>query len=174
MVNKMKNMNPSKTSRYHQGFFQPTNPDKYKSIDKKIIYRSSLELKFCEFCDKSPRVLKWVSEPFGIPYFHPFKKDDSNRPIQNNYYPDYYIEMVVAENKVETYLIEVKPDNFIDVPKPLPKGATYDQKRNYNYRLKTVIVNRTKAKAAQDFANKRGWFFQFISEAFFAKIARVS
>ena len=58
-------------SRFKQGYFKPTNPEKYKGNVDKIFYRSSWELKFNNWCDKHPSVLEWSSEEIVIPYKKP-------------------------------------------------------------------------------------------------------
>lgn len=164
--NKMKSIKPS--GPFTNGIYELKNPEKYKSIDKTVIYRSSLELEFCRICDSSPKIISWASEPFAIEYKHPFKKDKNNKPVINNYYPDFYVEMNEPSG-IKKYIIETKPASFIDIPSPLAPNASAQARRNYNYKLRTIIVNRVKAKAANEYALKRGWLFQFITESWIIK-----
>ena len=115
-MNKMKSVGPDKNSQYEQDFFVPKNPEKYKSLIKKIIYRSSLERKFCEFCDKTPKVIGWVSEPFSIPYIHPFEKDINDRPKVCNYYVDYYMEYIEGNPLDEQQALQAGMDMVLHKP----------------------------------------------------------
>jgi len=54
-------------SKYHQGRFNPRNPEKYKGDFRNIIYRSSWEVEFMRYCDRNPNILEWGSEEFFIP-----------------------------------------------------------------------------------------------------------
>lgn len=42
--------------KYHQGQYEPKNPEKYKGDPSKIRYLSSYEKHFFEWCDRSPSV----------------------------------------------------------------------------------------------------------------------
>lgn len=61
------------------------------------------------YCDESPHVLEWASEPTfgdnhrGIPYHDPLK----NR--QTIYIPDFLITIRTTSGKILTKLIEIKP-----------------------------------------------------------------
>jgi len=57
--------------KYHQGIFNPKNPNKYKGNPNNIVYRSSWELKFMRYCDLNEKILEWGSEEFFIPYLDP-------------------------------------------------------------------------------------------------------
>ena len=56
-----------------KGLFKPTNPEKYLGDIGKIRFMSSWELRFMNFCDTNPNVIKWGSEEFKIAYFNPIK-----------------------------------------------------------------------------------------------------
>lgn len=60
-----------KPPEYVQGLYKPRHPEKYKGNLKKIIYRSSLELQFMNWCDNSPVVVEWASEELAIQYIKP-------------------------------------------------------------------------------------------------------
>ena len=49
------NARPNQTSKYTQGYYELINESKYISNPNQIIYRSSLELKFCKFLDDSKK-----------------------------------------------------------------------------------------------------------------------
>lgn len=155
----MKNMKPVLNGRYHQGLFNPQNPQKYKG-QMPIIYRSELEFKFCTFCDETPKVLKWSSEPMYVDWIDPVTKKT------HHYHPDFVIE-IFKNGITETIVIEVKPLEMIKQPKPLLKSATTKNIKNYNLKLKTFIINMTKMKAAQAACNKLGFKYMFLTESFF-------
>ena len=41
---------------HHQGKFKPQNPEKYKGDPMNIIFRSSWERIFCNWCDKNSKI----------------------------------------------------------------------------------------------------------------------
>jgi nitrogen fixation protein len=94
-----------KTKRgYLQGTFIPKNKNKFiivknKQNGGKIKYRSSWELKFLQWCDQNPNIIKVISEGIKIPY------KDVDGKIKN-YYPDFVILY-----KNDKLLIEIKPEN---------------------------------------------------------------
>ena len=61
----------SRDGKYHQGRFHPQNPQKYKGDVNNIIYRSSWELKFMQWCDRNENIMEYGSEEFWIPYVSP-------------------------------------------------------------------------------------------------------
>ncbi len=133
-------------TRYSQGFYTPKNPDKY--IGKgKIIYRSSWENTFCQFCDNNDHVLEWASEQIRIPYRHPITGK------QTTYVPDFLIRYRNKQNKVITELIEIKPAN----QSKLREGMNQNQRA-------TVAVNEFKWRAAAAWARKQGINFRVITE----------
>jgi hypothetical protein len=60
-----------KDSKWHQGKFHPQNPNKYLGDPNNIVYRSSWELHFLQWCDRNDNVLEYASEEFSIPYVSP-------------------------------------------------------------------------------------------------------
>ena len=48
-----KDFNQPKASVFSKtaGWYTPKYPEKYKNADKRIAYRSMMELKFCQICD---------------------------------------------------------------------------------------------------------------------------
>ena len=75
--------------RYSQGHYKPRNPKKYVGKGS-IIYRSSWELAFMNFCDNNEHVTEWASESIRIPYRNPLTGKHST------YVPDF---LVVYQNK---------------------------------------------------------------------------
>lgn len=144
--------------RPRQGYFKPVNPDKYIGTQLPI-FRSSWEFKFLKWCDLSPTVLKYSSEPFSITYYNPLDK----RPHQ--YYIDFYIIVADKEGNQHQYLVEVKPLKYIEPP-VRPERMTDKQTANYLYAAKQYIVNQAKFQAAREFAKERGVKFGIITENF--------
>ena len=68
------------------GLYKPKNPKKYKGNPTTIVYRSSWELHFMKFCDRTNSIVEWGSEEIIIPYRSPL----DGKP--HRYYPDFYIK----------------------------------------------------------------------------------
>lgn len=132
----------------HKGRFNPRNPMKYRGNTANIIYRSSYELKFMNWCDLNADVVEWGSEEIAIPYRSPL----DNRI--HRYFPDFYIKV-----KNKKYLIEVKPERFTKEPK-IPQRKT---KRFIN-EVKQWGVNLAKWEAANEVCLDNGWEFKIITE----------
>lgn len=152
----IKNLKPTKKTIFKQGYFPLNEAKKYKG-NGPIIYRSSWELKFCNYCERTPEIIEWSSESFSIKYFNPIDK------IWHNYYPDFIITL----NTGETIIIEVKPKSQI-FEKPIPpKRKTRKAELNYVNNCKTWIINNAKRLACTEFANLRGFKYEVITEDFF-------
>lgn len=141
-----------------QGYFKPVNPEKYIG-EYPITFRSSWEFKFLKWCDASPTVLKYASEPIGIPYFNPLDKRG------HIYYVDFYIIVRGSDGNEQKYLVEVKPMKYVSEPKA-PDINTSKQWANYVYAAKQYIINKAKFEAAKTFAAQRGVKFGIITENF--------
>ena len=85
-------------SKYHQGHFHPRNPEKYIGDCGNIVYRSSWELKFMQWCDRNENIMEYGSEEFWIPYVSPV----DNRV--HRYFPDFIAKMKQKLNKPEAKL----------------------------------------------------------------------
>jgi hypothetical protein len=155
-IKKLKPNGPWKSGKYY-----PVNPEKYIGDTYNIIYRSSWEYKFCQYCDINPNITKWSSEPTCIPYWSPVDKKE------HKYYVDYYIQVKKGE-VYENWLIEIKPeDQYSLSSRPVLEGNVTEKKlKNYNYKLKTWIINRAKFEAATRYAESRGYKFGAINEKF--------
>lgn len=137
-------------ARYKQGFFNPINKHKYKGNAKRIVYRSSWELKLMTNLDKNADVIEWQSEEFSIPYRSP-----TNGRLRR-YFPDFLVVRKV-NGKTITELIEVKPAAQTRPPVK-SKGRRY---------IKEAIdyaVNQAKWEAAQQFCQSRGFNFVVYTE----------
>ena len=145
-----------------QGYFRPTNVDKYLGDPTKIIFRSSWEFKFLKWCDLSPTVIKYSSEPVGILYYNPLDKRG------HTYYIDFFIISKDNDGKEQQWLIEVKPNKYINPP-VAPERMTNKQTANYVYAAKQYIVNQAKFEAAREYAAQKGVKFGIITENFLFK-----
>jgi len=105
-------------SRFKRGFYTPVNEEKYiqpidKTMNSKSLpeYRSSWEEVFMKYCDQSPKVKTWGTEPFPIKYISP----------KDNKIHRYYIDFVLLMEDGSKHLIEIKPKNQCQMPVNLAK-----------------------------------------------------
>ena len=133
--------------------YKPSNPQKYKGNPNNIICRSSWERKFCQWCDRKENVISWASEEISIPYVSP--KD--NRI--HRYYPDFLIKVKEYNNKIQTYVVEVKPKKQTLPPKPRKRIT-----KSYIYECTTYAVNQAKWKAANEFCKDNRINFKIVTE----------
>ena len=136
----------------YKGKFIPRNPTKYLGDFNSIVYRSSYELKFMNWCDLSSSISGWVSEEVAIPYRSPLDNK------VHRYYPDFYIEVVEA-NTIKKYLIEVKPDRFTKPPRPGKRKT-----KRFLQEVAQYGVNEAKWKHAKDFCKAQGIEFRIVTE----------
>lgn len=154
----------SYSKNFTQGYYKPKNPEKYVGNLKNIIYRSGMELKFCQLMDSSKRIIRWVSEPDTSPF--PIKY---HNPIKNNicnYYPDYLIEAIQQNGSTKTMVIEVKPKEKLKKPKRPSKYASKKTINSYNNKLKEFIINMEKYKASIKFCKRLNIEYVYITESF--------
>ena len=146
-----------KKPKYHQGFYTPENPSKYKGNVKKIIFRSGLELKYFRYCDVNPNVLQWNSEEVFVPYV-------SIDGRQHRYFIDLWMEVKTAKTgEVKQYLAEIKPK--IQTKNPSARGHKEGvNNRYYKLKMRDYMVNVAKWDAANKFAKKRGIEFIILTE----------
>ena len=136
----------------YKGKYKPSYPKKYKGDPTNVIYRSLWERKFMVYCDKNENVLEWSSEEIALPYKSPL----DNRI--HRYFPDFYIK-VKEGNKIQKYLVEIKPKRQVSEPK-VPKRKT----KGYIYEMKEYVKNQAKWKSAQEFCEDRQWKFKIMTE----------
>jgi hypothetical protein len=139
---------------YRQGKFKPKNPQKYNGDPTNIVYRSSYELKFMQYCDLTEDVISYQSEEFFIPY---------RSPIDNRihrYFPDFFIKYKDKEGNIRKVIIEVKPKKDLKMPDQNPKRKT----KSWVYSVKAYAVNQAKWSAAREFCADRGYEFRIFTE----------
>ena len=130
-------------SKYHQGIYHPRHPQKYVGDVNNIIYRSSWELRFLQYCDSNESILQYASEEFSIPYLSPL----DNR--MHRYYPDYLIKVKESNGSIKKYVIEVKPKRQTE---PTKKKSRVN--KTYLNEMKTYALNQAKWKYAREFCKE--------------------
>ena len=140
-------------SKYNQGKFHPQNPQKYKGNVNNIIYRSSWEVKFMQWCDRNENILEYGSEEFWIPYISPV----DNRV--HRYFPDFIIKVKENSGNTKNYVVEVKPQRQTVPPKQKSRVT-----KSYLYEAQTYAVNQAKWKAAEEWCADRLLNFMVITE----------
>ena len=139
--------------KYHQGRFHHQNPQKYKGDVNNIIYRSSWELKFMQWCDRNENIMEYGSEEFWIPYVSPV----DNRV--HRYFPDFIIKVKESNEEIKTYVVEVKPKRQTIPPKQKSRVT-----KSYLYEVQTYAVNQSKWNAADEWCKDRRLEFKVITE----------
>ena len=132
-----------------KGKFRPKNPEKYRGNAGEIIYRSSWEMKFCDWCDKNEKVEWWQSEEKRIRYYDPVQKK------WRTYFPDFYLGYRGREE-----LVEVKPWRQVKGPPENPKRKS----KAWVNEVQTYVTNQAKWKAAMEWCEDRGSNFRLITE----------
>lgn len=146
----IKQLKPSKKSRYNQGYINPTSCKKlFPTMTKQeIIYRSSYEKKFITWLESNKSVKYWGSECLKIPYLYIDGK-------MHNYYPDYFIEMVDGS----CIVVEIKPHN--QTIKPINENC---------WVYKEYTKNMCKWRATKEFCDAKGYQFKILTEKSISKL----
>ena len=143
-------------SKYQTGTYQIVNRNKYVG-PKNPKYRSSWERRLCYFLDQNRNVKRWGYEIITIPYYYSIDHK------MHKYIVDFYVELVDADNKLQKYLVEVKPKCQTMAPK-VPKRKTRKTKSRYLNETKTYIRNVEKWQAAEKFCKQHGIIWRIITE----------
>lgn len=143
-----------KDTNYVQGKFKPKNPSKYLGDCTNIIYRSSYELKFMQYCDLSENIMAYQSEEFFIPYISPIDGKC------HRYFPDFFIKYKDKTGKFRKAIIEIKPEKDLKEPEKNPKRKT----KSWAYQVKTWAVNQQKWNAARKYCEERDYEFKIFTE----------
>ena len=134
--------------RYLQGKYRLRLPSKYKGDSRNVVFRSSWEYKFMQWCDSRSVGDEWGSEEIAIPYISPV---DGKR---HRYYPDFYVKV-----RGKKYIVEVKPFRQTKEPKTQKRMT-----KSYINEVFTWGVNQAKWKAATEFCKDYGMEFMLITE----------
>ena len=141
-------------NKYRQGKYRPQNPEKYNGDPTNIVYRSSYELKFMQYCDLTESVNTWKSEEFWIPY---------RSPIDNKvhrYFPDFFVKYKDKNGNNRHLVVEIKPQKDLKMPETNPKRKT----KSWAYAVKTWAVNQAKWEAAREYCADRNYEFRVLTE----------
>ncbi len=141
-------------SRYRQGKFKPKNPQKYKGDPTNIVYRSSYELKFMNYCDLNESINQWRSEEFFIPYRSPIDGK------VHRYFPDFFVKYKDKNGNDRTLVVEIKPEKDLKMPPTNPKRKT----KSWAYQVQTWAKNQAKWEAAKEWCEDRNYEFRILTE----------
>lgn len=130
-----------------KGIYTPQNPQKYLGDPTKIRFLSSWELRFFQACDMNPNILKWGSEEFKVPYWHPIKLRTAT------YLPDIWMQYRNAKGEIITEVIEIKPMKQSVIS---PKMTTYDKVQ--------LVINHAKWTACKAVCDAGGIRFRVVTE----------
>lgn len=146
----IKDLKPSKKSRYNQGYINPKTCKKlFNSLKSTpIIYRSSYEKSFIYWLESNKSVKRWGSECIEIPYYYIDEKI-------HKYYPDYFVEMEDGTCMV----VEIKPYN--QTQKPINENC---------WAYKEYSKNMCKWRAAKEFCDNKGYKFRVFTEKTISKL----
>lgn len=140
-----------KRPQFKQGFYPVRNPSKYVGDVNGIVWRSSWELRFMRWCDAHPNVLKWASEELIVPYFSAIDQK------QHRYFVDFVVTIRNKAGVDTTYLVEIKPHEQTQPPKP-------SRSRHYQAKCLEYVKNQEKWKAADAWARSHGMKFIVMTE----------
>jgi hypothetical protein len=149
----MKTKLGKKNNNYTQGIFTPKNKQKYKGTFP-IIYRSKLELTAMRWFDNNPNIITWGSESIVIPYQSPLDGK------LHRYFVDFVVLLKDKDGTNKKFIIEVKP--FKQTIKPIPSERK--KSSTIMYEQTQYIINQTKWKAAEAWANTKGYKFIILTE----------
>ena len=130
-----------KEKNFLQGIFKPKNPKKYRGNPTQIIYRSSWERKFMNYCDMKDSIMEWSSETTVVPY-----RFDLDGKL-HRYFIDFRIVVKEKTGEVKTYLVEIKPSKKTKPPKKSSRKT-----KSYLYESMEYIKNQNKWKSAKTYA----------------------
>lgn len=137
----------------YKGIFKAKKPQKYKGDPTNIVYRSRWELKYMMYLDSHENVLEWSSEEIIVPY---------RSPIDNKvhrYFPDFVVKIRNKEGFTETLMVEIKPYDQTQPPKPQTKKT-----KQYINEVYTWGVNSSKWESAKKYCEAKGWKFIILTE----------
>lgn len=136
--------------------WKPKNPEKYVGDVNNIIARSSWEIKFMNYCDTHPEVIKYASEELIIPYYNPVDQK------MHRYFVDFVILVQTKSGEYKKFAVEIKPYAQTLPPKGAPKTAK--QRTRFINETVTHETNQAKWRAAKEFCRKRDMEFIVLTE----------
>jgi TnsA endonuclease N terminal len=150
-------------------------PEKYIGNPDLIIYRSGWEFSFCKWCDVSPSIKRWSSEPIRIPYYDRVSKLeecrrqglDPNNPknwVIKYYNTDFWIDVDQGNGNTQKMFIEIKPSEKLRKPIPLQENAPLRDQRRFNAKAKEYLINEAKFAALGAWAERNNAKFYVFTE----------
>jgi hypothetical protein len=135
------------SNKFAKAKYNITNPEKYVGT-KQPIYRSSWEFSFMRFCDTNPAIQKWASEAINIPYKDPLTGRNTI------YVPDFFIQYLDKNNRLNVELIEIKPAS----------QTLLERVGKNKYNQAQYIKNQAKWQAASIWCKQQGIKFRILNE----------
>jgi hypothetical protein len=165
----------SPNARTKQGYYKVQNKEKYMGDPNLVIFRSSWEHTFCRWCDFSPSIIRWSSEPIRVPYYDRVSKLDElkrqgldpNNPKNwtiKYYNTDYWIEVAQGDGTTKKMFVEVKPSSKLKKPIPPNENAPLKEVRRFNILAKEYLINEAKFAALKAWAERSGAQFWVFTE----------
>jgi len=174
---------PSKNpdSKIKQGYYRVQHPEKYIGDPNLVIYRSSWEWSFCRWCDFSPSIKRWSSEPTQVPYYDRVSKleeckklglnpNDPKNWVIKQYHTDFWVEIDKGNNIVEKMFIEIKPSDKLRKPTPPTENSSLKEQRRFNIQAKEYLINEAKWCAMNAWAQKNNTKFYVFTEKILEKL----
>lgn len=170
-------------ARTRQGYYKVQHLEKYVGDPTLIIYRSSWELTFLRWCDFSPSIIKFSSEPIRIPYYDRTSKleeckkyglnpnDPKNWEVKN-YNVDFWLQIQKDENVTEKWFVEIKPSEKLKKPVPPPENSPLKIQRKFVNEAREFLLNEAKFAAMNAYANKVNAKFYIFTEIQLEKLTR--
>jgi hypothetical protein len=167
--------NMSESARTKQGFYKVQHPEKYIGNPNLIIFRSSWEYSFSRWCDFSPSVVKWSSEPTTVQYADRISKleeckkyglnpNDPKNWVMRNYHVDFWLIIKKPDELLEKWVIEIKPSSKLKKPIPPHPDAPLKEHRKFNTEAKEYLLNESKWLAMNEYAKKNDAKFFIFTE----------
>lgn len=139
---------------YHQGMYTVKNPEKCINGSHQVRYLSSYEYTVYSWADNNPNVIRWGAETVIVPYY------SSVKGRKARYIVDFYLEYRDKQGNIKKALCEIKPSSQCRAP-----STSNRKKRSTLIEEQTTwITNNEKWKAAESYANERGWEFKILTE----------
>lgn len=166
--------------KFQQGYYSPIHPE--KCLTTKNIYRSSWERLFMQYCDLNENVVRWASEPVGIPYLNPvanmkycvkqgLNPNDPHNWKRSMYYTDFWIELKDnITGNIKRIFIEIKPYKETQQPQPIKENASMKEHKAYNRSAEIYLVNQAKWVAAKKYFESKGAEFMVMTEKTLQKL----
>lgn len=142
-----------KVGKYYTGQYKVINVEKYEGNYNNVVYRSSWEKRFFNWCDLNINIVKWNSEELVIPYICP----TDNK--QHRYFVDAKISVKQKNGQIRVFIVEIKPLSQTIPPK-------YPGRKTKRYLIECAIFAKNTAKwaYATQYANDRKWEFKIITQ----------